>query len=119
MAILGRETSLERPVRVACEAGFAPAAVVVGAEWEFVLARSSLGKAITVVNEDWTEGMASSIRSGIKALKLVAEEAKGALLMTCDQPSVTVRAPPTACGKRQDESVTVCGKKGCSSVLPG
>jgi molybdenum cofactor cytidylyltransferase len=89
MAVLGGETLLERSVRIARGAGLAPIVVVVGAEWEFVLARSSLGDVVTVVNEDWAEGMASSIRIGIKTLELAGPKAQGVLLMTCDQPAVT------------------------------
>lgn len=42
-----------------------------------------------VVNDDWQEGMASSIRCGIKALVEISPSAEGAILMVCDQPFVT------------------------------
>ena len=35
--------------------------------------------------------MASSIRLGIRALEVAAPDAEGVLLMTCDQPAVTVK----------------------------
>jgi molybdenum cofactor cytidylyltransferase len=89
MAMLGGETLLERSVRAAREAGLMPILVVVGAEWESVLARSSLGDVVTIVNEEWAEGMASSIRLGVRALELAGAEVRGVLLMACDQPAVT------------------------------
>jgi molybdenum cofactor cytidylyltransferase len=42
-----------------------------------------------VVNEGWSEGMASSLRAGIAALPT---ESAAALLLTCDQPRVTADA---------------------------
>ena len=35
--------------------------------------------------------MASSIRLGVRTLGFIAKEAEGVLLMTCDQPAVTVQ----------------------------
>jgi molybdenum cofactor cytidylyltransferase len=44
-----------------------------------------------VVNERWTEGMGSSIRAGLEALKHCDREGavKAVVLMLCDQPCVT------------------------------
>jgi molybdenum cofactor cytidylyltransferase len=88
---LGDETLLERTVRVAREAGCSPVVVVVGAEYAQVLGNSVLGDAVPVINDQWKEGMASSIRLGVRTLETVARDAEGVLLMTCDQPAVTVK----------------------------
>ena len=82
---LGGETLLERAVRVAREAGCEPVVVVLGAEAERVLAACDLRGARVVRNEQWREGMASSVRVGVAA----ADGADGVVLMTCDQPAVT------------------------------
>jgi CTP:molybdopterin cytidylyltransferase MocA len=63
--------------------------VVVGADYAEVLANSALGDAVTVINDQWMEGMASSIRSGLRDLRVAAPDSEGVLLMTCDQPAVT------------------------------
>jgi molybdenum cofactor cytidylyltransferase len=42
-----------------------------------------------VVNDQWEEGMASSIRCGVNALNEIHPEIAGAILMVCDQPFVT------------------------------
>ena len=63
---LGGETLLERAVRVAREAGCSPVMVVVGANYAQVLRESALGDAVPVVNEEWDEGMATSIRLGVR-----------------------------------------------------
>ena len=83
---LERETLLERAVRVAAEAGCSPILVVLGASSEAILAQSALQPAKIVLNPEWEEGMASSIRAGLRALP---PEIQAALLLTCDQPTVT------------------------------
>jgi molybdenum cofactor cytidylyltransferase len=118
MAMLGGETLLERSVRVAREAGLQPVIVVVGAEWEFVLARSSLRDAVTVVNEDWAEGMASSIRLGVKTLKLIAAQAEGVLLMTCDQPAVTAEYLQLLAASADMKASRYAGRKGIPAYFP-
>jgi molybdenum cofactor cytidylyltransferase len=83
---LGDENLLERAVRVAREAGCSPVVVVVGASHVEVLGNSVLGDVVTVINDKWKEGMASSIQLGVGALSGV----DGCVVMTCDQPAVTV-----------------------------
>jgi len=90
LACLGEEKLLERAVRVAREAGCSPVIVVLGAEYMQVLENSLLGNAVPVINDEWDEGMASSIRFGVRTLGFAAKNAEGVLLMTCDQPAVTV-----------------------------
>jgi CTP:molybdopterin cytidylyltransferase MocA len=92
LAMLAGETLLERAVRVAREAGCEPVVVVLGAAYVEVLAGTfgTLGDAIPVTNDKWMEGMASSIRLGVRTLGFIAKDAEGVLLMTCDQPAVTV-----------------------------
>jgi CTP:molybdopterin cytidylyltransferase MocA len=63
--------------------------VVLGAEYMQVLSGCSLGDVITAVNDEWQEGMGSSIRLGVHAVKNVAGEVDGVVVMTCDQPAVT------------------------------
>ncbi len=102
LAMIGGETLLERAVRVAREAGCSPVVVVLGASYVQVLARSSLGDAVPVVNDRWMDGMAGSIRLGVGALKDAGKGADGALLMTCDQPAVT---PEHLCGLMTGDEV--------------
>jgi molybdenum cofactor cytidylyltransferase len=89
LVMLGNETLLERAVRTAREARCTPIVVVLGAGYVEILADSSLGDAVAVINDEWEEGMASSIRLGVRTLGFIAKEAEGVVLMTCDQPAVT------------------------------
>ena len=89
LAVLGGQTLLERAVDVAREAGCAPVVLVLGAEYEQVIAGCSLGDAVVAVNPDWIEGMGASIRFGVEKMLLTVSPADGVVLMTCDQPAVT------------------------------
>jgi molybdenum cofactor cytidylyltransferase len=60
--------------------------VVLGARAEAVRAACALDGASVVVNESWSEGMASSVRTGVAA---AGDDLDGWVLMTCDQPAVT------------------------------
>ena len=84
---LGGERLLDRAVRVARDANCWPVVVVLGANAEAIVAACDLGGAEVVVNPDWSEGMASSIRCGLQRLDA---EVAAVILMTCDQPAVTV-----------------------------
>ena len=116
--MLGGETLLERAVRVAREAGCLPVVVVVGAEYAQVLGNSVLGDAVTVINDKWEEGMASSIRLGVRTLGLLSKDAEGVLLMTCDQPAVTVTHLTALDVEGRGEGFALCGKEWSSCFFP-
>lgn len=59
--------------------------VVLGAHAELIQTSIDLGDVTSIVNPQWQEGMASSIRAGIKALPA---SAAAALIMLCDQPLI-------------------------------
>ena len=87
LEMLGGERLLSRAIRVAEEAGLSPIVVVLGAAAEEVLAGVDCRQAVVVVNEEWREGIASSIRTGIAYLD--REKTRGAILIPCDQPAIT------------------------------
>jgi CTP:molybdopterin cytidylyltransferase MocA len=78
------ETLLERTVRIAREASLAPVFVVVSSE----LCHPALSGAMLLVNHEAREGMASSIRAGVRAAMEI--HAEGAVILACDQIAVTV-----------------------------
>lgn len=75
---LAGETLLARAVRVANEAGLFPVYVV-------LREATVVPGAVTVLNEEASEGMASSIRCGIA----VAGEVEGVVVIACDQVLLT------------------------------
>lgn len=80
------ETLLRHAAKAAIESGASDVVVVLG--FDAVAMLSELGgvPVRTVVNEEWPEGMGSSIRHGIDAL---GSQVKCAVVMLGDQPYVT------------------------------
>jgi CTP:molybdopterin cytidylyltransferase MocA len=86
---IGEETLLERTARVAAEAGADPILVVLGANSEVTSKLRFPEKTELVLNEEWQEGVASSIRAGMKKLQSLKPKADALFLLVCDQPAVT------------------------------
>jgi CTP:molybdopterin cytidylyltransferase MocA len=91
----GGETLIARAIRLANEAGATPVIAVLGAHQERIRAAVSFNKvdnlenAIPVVNNDWEQGIATSIHAGLRAVEDCAPQASGALILGCDQPRLT------------------------------
>jgi len=84
------ETLLGRAIRLALEAGAAPVLVVLGAQAETIRAQlDSHPDVVLVQNHEWQEGIAASIRAGLRAADAQAQNASGVLVMGCDQPRLT------------------------------
>jgi molybdenum cofactor cytidylyltransferase len=116
---LAGESLLRRTVRAAM-AGCAPVLVVVGAR-AGAMAAHLAGLPVTLVdNQDWEEGMASSIRAGVRALPAGAE---AVLFLVCDQTAVDAalvrRLLAARC--RRPDAVLACGyagTRGTPSIFP-
>lgn len=91
LVLVDGEPLLQRAVRCAREAGAMPVIVVLGAHRERIGKAVAFGDATMIENAEWEEGLASSIRVGVKAAESRATGAAGVLLMTCDQPRVTAK----------------------------
>jgi molybdenum cofactor cytidylyltransferase len=83
------ETLLSRAVRAALETPYRPVVVVLGSQAEALQKGLSATEARIVFNQEWAEGMSSSIRCGLRALETAGSETtEAAILMLCDQPFV-------------------------------
>jgi molybdenum cofactor cytidylyltransferase len=80
------ESLLERAIRLANEAGVAPVLTIVGANRELILSSVNFGNSMLVINEQWAQGISTSIHAGLDALDANARHASGVLIMACDQP---------------------------------
>lgn len=118
LAVVGDETLLERAVRVAREAGCFPVIVVLGAEHKRVLKNCMLGDVVPVIHDKWEEGMASSIRLGVRACEVAAGEAAGVVVMTCDQPAVTVEHLQSLMHGSDVRASRYAGRKGVPAFFP-
>ncbi len=82
-------TLLQHALCAALDSVAHPVIVVLGACENDIRKKVDLNKANMVVNTDWQEGMASSIRCGIQTLLQIEPQSEGAVIMLCDQPYVT------------------------------
>ena len=77
---------VRRVAQTVCQAGLAQVVVVVGAEGERV-ARTLADLELEIVhNQAWEQGMSTSLRAGLGALR---PEIEAALLVLADQPGLT------------------------------
>jgi CTP:molybdopterin cytidylyltransferase MocA len=118
------ETLLGRAIRLANEAGVSPVLVVLGANFEVVLAAIQPHTSIPVHNDRWRQGIASSIEAGLRALSVCAPEADGALFLGCDQPRLTadhLRSLVGAFAAQESEGIAAssyAGVHGVPAVFP-
>jgi molybdenum cofactor cytidylyltransferase len=113
---LGDETLLERTVRVALEAGLSPVYGVVPAD--LLIEPAPIGM-IRVVNQEASEGMASSIRAGLRALATDGAATSGAIILACDQPAVTAgHLRELANGASDVVASAYSGRKGVPAYFP-
>ena len=85
-------TLLARAVDVARAAGLGPVVVVLGSRAAELRAEAGAGRpGICVVeNSDWATGMGSTVRAAVDAAEAAAPGASAVLLMSCDQPLVSI-----------------------------
>jgi nicotine blue oxidoreductase len=89
LAEVGGRPLLERPLAALRAAGIAEVVVVLGAGADEVAACADLGDAHVVVHPQWADGMASSLRAGLAALRADADVA---LVVLGDGPGLSAEA---------------------------
>jgi molybdenum cofactor cytidylyltransferase len=113
---LGPETLLERAVRVALEADLNP---VFGILPPDLMIEPTPAGMIRIVNRESAEGMASSIRAGLRALAASGTAVSGAIILACDQPAVTARhLRELATGVDDIVASAYSGRKGVPAYFP-
>lgn len=121
---LGGETLLERALRLAREAGARPVLALLGAHFAPICVTIPFDDAIPVLNDQWEQGLSSSIRAGLHELDVRAPHAPGALVMSCDQPRLTadhLRALLQAFAAQLTPSIVASsysGTQGVPAVFP-
>jgi molybdenum cofactor cytidylyltransferase len=84
--IFKNQTLLQRIVKEAASINSGPVILVLGANAHFF--QRGFENAFTVVNENWQNGMGSSIFCGLKKLLELSPSVEGAIITVCDQPYV-------------------------------
>ena len=85
------QTLLRYSLQVALDSYAQPVIAVLGSDADKMKKETNDPGVQVVVNTEWQEGMASSIRCGIKAVTETSPTVKGVIIMVCDQPFVTFR----------------------------
>ena len=85
LAKWGATTVIEHLVRVAFEAGLDPVVVVLGDKGEEVVESTDLGAAVIVLDPEWEEGAAASIRAGLDQISR-DDSVTAVALLAVDQP---------------------------------
>ena len=113
---LGLETLLERTVRLALEAGLHPVFGVIPLHLSIDPVPVGM---VPVINEEAAEGMASSIRIGLRSLAGYGTPVAGAILLACDQPRVTAQhLRELAKGAGDIFASAYSGRKGIPAYFP-
>jgi molybdenum cofactor cytidylyltransferase len=85
----GGESLLQHAVDAATNSNANTVIEVLGANAESVLAGTDQTTIHTIINPDWEEGMASSVRVGLNELLFMCPETDAVILMVCDQPFIS------------------------------
>ena len=117
------ETLIQRSIRIVTEAGASPVIVVLGANAAQIRKIIPVVPSIHIIeNESWSEGMASSIRTGIAALRQYSPHAQSTLILACDQPSVTAdhlhQLFATSNNGRNAVASTYANRRGIPAIFP-
>lgn len=105
LARIGGVSLIRRAVQTALDSGLGPVIVVVGAAADAVSAEIRELAVRVVENRDWTEGMSTSIRAGVRTAGLESS----LLLMLVDQPGITAGHLQALASALRPPSVTIVG----------
>lgn len=89
----GGRPLLERVLAAVAGWGVSPVVVVLGAHAEELVEEVDLGEALVVINPEWEEGLASSLRVGFDFLAR-RRDVERAFVVLGDQPRIPPDVPP-------------------------
>jgi molybdenum cofactor cytidylyltransferase len=79
---------LKHTIKVAVDTDLGPVIVVIGANEKEISAHIEQEAVTIVLNKDYQEGIASSIRTGLNEVQEHHKDCENIILMVCDQPHV-------------------------------
>jgi len=80
---------LQRTIDAAVSSTANTVVIVLGANADQISKEIDKSKINVIINTEWEEGMASSIRNGLNELLFISPLTDAAILMVCDQPYVS------------------------------
>lgn len=85
----GGKSLLQNSVDAAINSNASQVIIVLGANAEEIVTKIDNSKVNTIVNTEWSEGMASSIRNGLNELLFISPSTDAVIFMVCDQPHIS------------------------------
>lgn len=82
-------TLLNRVATIACQSKRYPVIVVLGANADLIQENLSISGIDVVLNDNWQDGMASSLRTGVLAMGKMYPDVDGIMILVSDQPHLT------------------------------
>jgi molybdenum cofactor cytidylyltransferase len=112
------ETLLQRTINAVKHAGIKCIILVLGSSKDLILSQTDIAGVDVVENENWQTGIASSLATGIKALKSIQPLPDAAILMVCDQPyiSSSILTELIAEGKTTGKPIIACEYENVTGV---
>ncbi|HZY40262.1 MAG TPA: nucleotidyltransferase family protein [Mucilaginibacter sp.] len=102
------KTLLQRTIETAMASIGDLVIVVLGANEE-VIGPTLTGYNVTIIqNPDWSEGMASSIRTGLQSVLQLNQRVNSVILMLCDQPFVDTYIVNMLVAAKTKEGICAC-----------
>jgi len=105
------KTLLAHSLQIAIETQLQPIVTVLGANLDILKESIEPINTTLVINQEWSEGMASSIRCGIEELLKIAPSIAGVIIMVCDQPYVTAKLLTDLVEKHEDSSKPIISSR--------
>src|SRR6185437_9800019 len=103
------QTLLQRAIDAALNSACRPVIVVLGSDIETIRPTIADKPVQIVYNQEWNEGMASSIRAGVMHLQKVDPNADSVILMLCDQPFVSDIVLNQLIQSKSEKTIVACG----------
>lgn len=82
----GGTTLIVRVAEIACQSKLYPVITVLGAHAEMIKGYLNIPGLNVVINPEWEEGMASSVRKGLASMEELFPKVDGIIILVCDQP---------------------------------
>ena len=105
------KTLLAHSLQIAIETQLQPIVTVLGANLDILKESIEPINTTLVINQEWSEGMASSIRCRMEELLKIAPSIAGVIIMVCDQPYVTAKLLTDLVEKHEDSSKPIISSR--------
>ena len=102
------KTLLQRAIETAMASVCEPVVVVLGAHTELIKPTITSYRVEIVENATWIEGMASSVRAGVKRILQINPEVQSIILILCDQPFVDTYILNMLVAAKTKEGICAC-----------